>query len=183
MDRGNDFGRLPQLSPIRPLYLQKESSPVHTTHSQARLNNKKLQLQDKRAAPPTFSIFPPRTSSIPKCDASGKSRETSEALPFPENAAPSTLSKQTEKHQSATSSNGDSSIASARSNVSSVKAYYLSDTSSAMMGDFIPISSADLKSAQPPKKAFVVTDSMVPDAQSVVMSGIATSDAYVAPKS
>jgi hypothetical protein len=111
-------------------------------------------------------------------DASGNSfsRETAEALPFPEDTALSTLSKYRKQHRSGTSSNGNSSIASTRSTVSSIKAYYLLDSSSAMMGDFILISAADLKTAQPPKKGFVLMDSTVPDAQSVVMSGIKASN-------
>ncbi|TVY41338.1 hypothetical protein LSUB1_G001806 [Lachnellula subtilissima] len=45
------------------------------------------------------------------------------------------------------------------------------------MGDFIPNSVPNLKTAQPPNKGFVVMNSVNPDAQSVVMSGIAASDA------
>ena len=174
MDHKKSFTRHPHLSPTRPLYLHKQSSQVHATRSQPQLNN-----NNANTAQSNVPTFPPRTSSMRNSDASGKSysREAVEALAFPAETALSTLSRHGKKHRSGTSSNGNSSIASTLSTVSSIKTYDLSDSSSAMMGDFIPISAADLKTAQPPKKGFVVMDSMLPDAQSVIMSGIAASNA------
>lgn len=107
------------------------------------------------------------------------SREVIEPLAFAEDTTLSTSSEHRKKRPSSTLSPGDSSFASTRSTVSSIALDYLSNPSSAIMGDFIPItiSMADLKTAQPPKKGFVVMNSVNPDAQSVVMSGMAASEA------
>jgi hypothetical protein len=87
--------------------------------------------------------------------------------------------QQRENHLSAASSNGKSSTASERSTVSSIKASYVSDSSSAIMGDFIPITPVDIKTVQPPRKGFVVMDSGARESQSVVEGGPATNNSYV----
>jgi hypothetical protein len=162
------------LSPPRPLNVHKSSSPLRAPRDQTQPSNS----NDKPVinAPLNPVKFPPRTSSMRDSNAPGNS-----SLPdVPGNSSfHGDQAQHRENHRSAASSNGNSSIASERSTVSSIKASYVTDSSSAIMGDFIPITPVDIKTVQPPKKGFVVTDNRSRDSQPVVRYDTAENRMYV----
>ncbi|RDL37355.1 uncharacterized protein BP5553_04788 [Venustampulla echinocandica] len=146
MEQDDKFTPLPPISPIRPLHLRKQSSQIQITGHNHQYPPEINQTHKAESIP---FVFPPRTSSLRYSADSIALGLLCLATPGPppvsvDPAQFGDLSSM-RNHLSSTSAQDAPSIDTSRSTVSSIEALYLSSgSSSAILGDFIPIDAMDV---------------------------------------
>ena len=158
MDRDQRHARLPAASfssaRVKPLHVRKasSSSQIHFARSQSSLNN-----HGSDQSTPEKPVYPPRTSSIrihsSYCDriTSHPHATRAKTPSIPPNSGESSVSTGSGAYYpSNTSADACSTTGSiGHSTISSSKSRFLSDTSSSIMGDFVPIDSPNMAGLQP----------------------------------
>jgi hypothetical protein len=142
MEENEHSPRRPRISPTKPLHLRKKSnSQVETSKQPIR------ELQNGKS---NASKFPPRTSSSFKdsmadlSDFHGMSQRHLRAAANSVQSPRTALSDCINTYFSVPPSGNTPSIAASHSTVSDIKGSYLSDSSSAIFGDFVQINKAEL---------------------------------------
>jgi hypothetical protein len=152
MDRNQGF-RHPILSSPKPLQIRKQSGQIHESRSQPQLNDNNPYRNQSNTP-----IYPPRNSSIRESGDIGASeairyrnrnRVESEAPSFTTTSVRS-FSSYNENHRADNSFDSMLYASTAPSTVSSNRIRYLSDASTGIMGDFVPIPSIDANMNVPP---------------------------------
>jgi hypothetical protein len=136
MDPDQLFTQPPAVSPTKPLHVRKQSSKTHLERSQQQLSDNNPYKNYSKTP-----IYPPRTSSIQKfvpCNASEifQARETINDSSPTLNSARSTFSSYRGTYLSDTSAEVPST---ARTTLERHEAHGISNLTSGIMGDFIPI--------------------------------------------